>query len=62
MASIRPKFTLPTGYENEQLKAERKRKIAQALLERGLANQPNMQSWMQVLGQMAQAGAGSISQ
>jgi hypothetical protein len=60
MASIRPKFTLPTGYENEQLKAERKRKIAQALLERGLASQPNMQSWAQVLGQMAQAGAGSI--
>lgn len=55
-----PKFVLPTGYEDEQLKAERKRKIAQALLERGLTPQANMQSWTQVLGQLANAGVGRI--
>lgn len=58
MPNIEPKFTLPTGYESEQLKAERKRKIAQALLERGLTVNPNMQSWTQILGQLATAYAG----
>jgi hypothetical protein len=43
------KFILPTGYEDEQRKAESKRKLAQAMLERGLTNNPNMQNWTQCL-------------
>lgn len=60
MPGIMPKFVLPTGYESEQLKAERKRKIAQALIERGLQTNPNMQSWAQVLGQLGTAFAGKM--
>jgi hypothetical protein len=52
------KFILPTGYENEQRKAEHKRKLAELMLEKGLTNNPNMQNWTQVLGQLASAYAG----
>lgn len=51
------KFVLPTGYESEQRKAERKRKLAQMMLERGMQS-GNMQSWTQPLAQMAAAFAG----
>lgn len=49
---------IPTGFESQQRAAERKRKIAQAMLERGLSTSPNMQSWIQVLAQMGSAFAG----
>lgn len=58
MPTIQPKFVLPTGYETEQLKAARKRKIAEALIQKGLQTNPNMQSWAQVLGQIGTAFIG----
>ncbi len=39
----------PTGYELAQKKAESKRKIAQAMLAKGLSPQGDMRSWTQVL-------------
>lgn len=54
----RSKFVLPTGYEDEQKKAETKRALAKLMLEKGLANNPNMQNWAQVLAQLAQTWAG----
>lgn len=56
---IQPKFTLPTGYESEQRKAERKRRLAEMLLQRGLSPSGNMQSWAQVLGSLGSAFAGN---
>lgn len=56
------KISIPTGYEQQQLTAASKRKLADAMLERGLAPDPNMVSWAQVLGHMAQAWAGKSMQ
>ena len=58
MATKDKSIYIPTGFESEQRAAERKRKIAQAMMERGLTTNPNMQSWTQVLGQMGAAFAG----
>lgn len=55
-----PQIYIPTGYEAEQRKAERKRKLAQMMLERGLGPQGHMQSWTQVLAQAANAGVGKF--
>lgn len=53
------KFVLPTGYESEQRRADQKRALAKVMLERGLASNPNMQSWTQVLAQLGSAFVGS---
>lgn len=53
-----PNLILPTGYEAQQRAAERKRKIALALMQRGMQTNPNMQSWTQVLGQLASGWQG----
>ena len=53
-----PKIILPTGFESQQLSIQRKREIAQIMLEKGLSDDPHMQNWMQVLGHMAQDWAG----
>jgi len=53
-----PKVTLPTGYENLQKSAASKRKLAEAMLARGMEGVPNPVNWAQVLGQWAQSWAG----
>lgn len=53
-----PKFTLPTGYEADQRKIDKRRKLADLLAEKGLTSQGPMQSWLQVLGQVGNAYAG----
>lgn len=53
-----PKLQIPTGYEELQRKAAAKRKIAAALLARGMTGDNQMTSWAQPLAQMAQAFAG----
>lgn len=53
-----PTFILPTGYEDAQRKAERKRKIAQMMLQQGIGDDPNMRSWTQVLAHLGQDFAG----
>lgn len=60
--SMQPKVTLPTGYEQAQKAAASKRKLAEMMLERGLAGPSNPTSWAQVLGQFAQAWAGKSMQ
>lgn len=55
--AISPKIILPTGFEGDRRKAEQKRKIAQALMEKGL-NGGNMTHWTQALAQMGNAWAG----
>lgn len=55
-----PSIVIPTGYEEQRRAAERKRKIAEALLSKGLGAQGPMQSWTQVLAQVANAGVGSM--
>lgn len=56
------KITIPTGYEQQQLAAASKRKLADAMLQQGLAPDPNMVSWTQMLGHLAQAWAGKSMQ
>lgn len=60
--AIKPTLVIPTGYETQQRKAASKRKLAEAMLARGMETQPNMTSWTQVLGQLAQAWAGKSMQ
>lgn len=60
--ALKPTITIGTGYEEQQRKAASRRKIAEALLAQGLQSNPNMSSWAQVLGQMAQAWAGKSMQ
>jgi hypothetical protein len=57
MPGVMPKLVIPTGYEDEQVKAERKRRMAEMLYKQGLNNQ-NISSWTQVLGDLAQTYAG----
>lgn len=52
------KIVIPTGFEHERRDAERKRAIAEALMKNGMAVNPNMNSWSQVAGQIANAWAG----
>jgi len=56
--TIAPKLTIPTGYESEQRSIERRRKIAEALLQQGLQQNPNMTSPWQAIAQVANAFAG----
>ena len=51
-------LVIPNGYEQDQQAADAKRKIAQLMLQQGLSSNPNMHSWAQVLGQLAQAWEG----
>lgn len=53
------KFTIPTGYESEQQKIALRRKLAQALLERGFNPPGNMISPLQLIGALAQSAAGA---
>lgn len=55
---IAPKLTIPTGYEAEQRAIERRRKIAEALLQQGLQSNPNMTSPWQAIAQVANAFVG----
>lgn len=61
MATTTPKLVIPTGFENQQTAIERRRRIADAMLERGLTPQP-ARHVAQVLGQLAQAWAGKSLQ
>lgn len=56
--AIAPKLTIPTGYESEQRAIERRRKIAEALLQQGLQSNPNMTSPWQAIAQVANAFVG----
>lgn len=60
--STAPKLSIPTGYEPRQLSIERKRKLAEALMARGLNAPDNMRSWVQALGQLGQTWAGKSMQ
>lgn len=53
-----PQIIIPTGYEDDQVKADNKRKLAQTMLEKGLSSPGNMQSWLQVLGSLGSTAAG----
>lgn len=53
-----PQIIIPTGYEDDQVKADNKRKLAQMMLEKGLSSPGNMQSWLQVLGSLGSTAAG----
>lgn len=52
------KMSIPTGYESEQARILLKRKLAEALLSRGLSPQGGMRSPLEALGSMAQVFAG----
>lgn len=54
---IMPRIQIPTGYETQELSLERKRKIAQALMEQGMG-QTKYNNWGEVVGALAQAWAG----
>jgi hypothetical protein len=56
--ALGPKLTIPTGYESEQRAIERRRKIAEALLQQGLQQNPNMTSPWQAIAQVANAFIG----
>jgi hypothetical protein len=59
MAGIKfPNLQIPTGYEGDLAKVESRRKLADLLMQKGLTDNPNMQSWLQVLAQMGNAYAG----
>ena len=60
MPSLFGKVQIPTGYESEQAKIALKRKLAQALLERGLSPNRGMISPLEALGGVAQAAAGQF--
>ena len=62
MALVKPQIAIPTGYEQLQLAAASKRKLAETMLAQGLAPDNNMQSWAQVLGHWAQTWAGKSMQ
>lgn len=49
------KLVIPTGYEDEERKAQMRHQIAKALMEKGLGQQGPMQSWAQVLAQLGNA-------
>lgn len=55
---VKPTIVIPTGYESLQKKAETKRLLAKLMLEKGLQSNPNMQNWLQVLGQVGSMAAG----
>ena len=57
-----PRLVIPTGFENQQIEVDRKRRIADAMLARGLTPQNDMRHWAQLVGQMAQAWAGKSMQ
>lgn len=52
-----PKMQYPTGYEGEQRRIEMRRRLAQAMLEKGLSG-GDTRSWTQALAQVAQTYAG----
>ena len=62
MATQMPKLVIPTGYESQQRDIERRRKIAEALIEKGLGPQGQMTSPWQALAQAANAWAGKRMQ
>ncbi len=53
-----PNLQIPTGYEKDQQKIALKRKLAQAMLERGLAPNRGAISPLETLGSLAQAFVG----
>lgn len=54
---------IPTGYEGLTASAQRKRRIGEALMQKGLAGPgDNVRSWAQVLGSLAQTWAGKSIQ
>lgn len=55
---VKPQLVIPTQYAPQQQSIAQKRKLAEAMLSQGLANDPNMNNWTQVLGKLAQAWAG----
>lgn len=52
------KFVLPTGYEADQRSIDAKHKLAEKMQALGLNPDEHMQSWLQVLGHVAQTGVG----
>ena len=62
MATQMPKLVIPTGYESQQRDIERRRKIAEALIEKGLGPQGQMTSPWQALAQAVNAWAGKRMQ
>lgn len=58
MVDLTPKVSVPTGFESQVRSLAQRRKLADALMEQGLAGGQNYGSWAQVLGQLAQAWAG----
>lgn len=56
--ALQPTLTIPTGYEGLQRSAASKRKLAEAMMARGMDTPPNMNHWAQVFGQLAQSVAG----
>lgn len=54
----KPQLVIPTQYAPQQQSIAQKRKLAEAMLGQGLANDPNMNNWAQVLGKLAQTWAG----
>jgi len=53
------KIVIPTGFESQQRRLERRQALAQALLEKGLAGPGNnATSWLQPIASIAQAWAG----
>lgn len=59
MPTAKPTLVIPTGFESQQREIERKRAIAKAILEQGMATDTSMTSPLQVLGKFAQTWAGS---
>lgn len=56
------KFTLPTGFEQQQQQALMKQKLAEAMLSQGLTTHDDYHSWLQPIAQMFQTWAGKSMQ
>lgn len=58
MATTQQTLVIPNNYTSQQADIARRKKLADAMLQQGLATDPNMRSWAQVLGKLAQTWVG----
>lgn len=57
-----PQIYLPTGYESLQAQADQKRRLAERLMSDGMSAQPDMNSYVQVLGKLAETLVGRLNE